>query len=188
MKNNWFDTRKKKIKQFYLRETGTKDQLEGWIFLMVVVLLLLFKQANHTIKEAPQNKIRVEKTGYFENIYYGHREIVIVLMNGERYSIYGPMYYYSDAFNKRDFFDEVKKGDELHFVIWDDDERKYPVIYQLECNNKEYLSYKKAIRVIYKENAFLLTVCILAFLLCCSFSVVALFRYVKAKHNREKCL
>ncbi len=187
MVHDWIDEIKGKIIQRYLIETGTKLHLIIWLIFTGIVIFGLLNHIRYMIKESPQNKIKVEKTGNVESIASGFRELVITLENGEKYGISGGMYYYYlHPFNKDEFLNEVKKGDELHLVVWQDDKDgyQYPSVYQLECNNKVYLSYEKAIGLVQRQLIIELIEYIFAFLFCGSFFMVALIRHIKKKLNK----
>lgn len=181
-----FEKVKKKIRQIYLKETGTKLQLILWFLFTGITIFWVFDHINYMIREAPQNQIKIEKTGYVESIASGYRRLIITLTNGEGYSIAGRMYYSSYPFDKNEFLDEIKKGDELRLVIWQNDKLEFPYIYQLECNDNLYLSYEKAIVVVQRDNITMLIGCIFIFLFCGSFFVVALFRYVKLRLDKGR--
>ncbi len=178
------DEIKGKIIQRYLLETETKLELIIWLIFAGIATFCLFDCINYMIKEPPQNKVKIEKTGNVEFAGFGHREIIIILENGEKYRIAGSMYYSSYPFDKDEFLNEVKKGDELHLVVWQDDKGEYPYIYQLECNNKVYLSYEKAIRVAQRNVIIGLIIRVFGFLFCGSFFMVALIRHIKKKLNK----
>lgn len=175
------------IKRRYLKETGTKTDLVIWFFITGFFMILLFDGINEFNKYNSQNKIKLEITGYFRSIEDGHNEILITLTNKERYSLHGVLCYSAHApFNKDKFINEVKEGDELHFVIWQNDKRSVPYIYQLECNGIMYLYYNKAISTIQRKNIFILLIILFFNLFSGSFLAVSLLRYVKLKLNKEK--
>ena len=172
-------------KGFGMKKKAIKNNLAGGILLMLFSVFLLFHDISYVRKEMPKNQTIIEKTGYFKSMEFSSGELTITLITGEKYIIWGYMYHSSDLFDKDEFWAEVNYGDKLHFIIWEEDKERRPHIYYLECNDKIYLSYDKAMTAVQRSNMESLNNSIAIFIFCSGFLIFSLIRYAKFDRNKE---
>lgn len=171
----WF--KKIKTEICWLTKRESLHALAGAYLVVGATILGMIWSVNLAIKEDPENKTKIERTGYFESIGSGGRSVRIILSDGETYRI-SPHVCGSSAFNLKKFEREVEYGDELHLAVFQEDEMRY--IYQLERNGEEYLSYEDGFRLAREENMFMVFMSTILFI----FSVVLLVtEYLKLRQN-----
>lgn len=175
MKSNWL--KKIKTEICWLTKRESLHALAGTYLVVGATILGIIWSVNLAIKEDPENKTKIEITGYFQSITDGNGVITVTLTDGEIFYISTYVCSHAD-FNKRKFTREAAYGDELHITIFQEDKRRY--IHQLERNGEEYLSYEDGFRLAREENMFMVFISTILFI----FSVVLLVtEYLKLRQN-----
>ena len=171
----WF--KKIKTEICWLTKRESLHALAGAYLVVGATILGMIWSVNLAIKEDPENKTKIERTGYFESIGTGGKSVRIILTNGEIYRI-SHCVSGSSSFDLKKFEREAAYGDELHITTFQEDEMRY--IYQLECNGEEYLSYKRGFQLAREENMFMVFMYIMFFV----FSMFLLVtEYLKLRQN-----
>ncbi len=159
------------------------------IFLFVIygIFVLICIYAIYDMKKDDyHNKTKLEITGYFKSINIW-KDMRITLTDGRRYTVSSIIYSSrpNDLYVKK-FTSEVKPGDLLRFVIFQEDKYEYPYIYQLECNGKVYFSYDDAIAALQRNNELSVYVFIGAIVLMMLNLAIESFRYMSSVRDKRK--
>lgn len=120
-----------------------------WIFCWSVLAIISLSALLFGDVEQPSKESLTYVEGVYQERLIG-KGMTIILMNGEKYKIGVDVC--DNAFDRGNFYKNVKSGDLLQMLADFNTGYKMPYIYELESNNISYIVYEDAIKFVEKSN------------------------------------
>lgn len=146
-----------------------------WIFCWSVLAIIILSALLFGDVEQPSKESLTYVKGFYQERMIG-KGMTIILMNGEKYKI--GVNVCDNAFDRGNFYKNVKSGDLLQMLVDLNTGYKMPYIYELESNDILYITYEDAIKFVEKNNYEMIILSWIAFAITAVLSIAGVIKLI----------